>query len=186
MGTRLIRCARLGASLQACMLFLPTLAQAQAISGVIDSSITLVDGCVINGSEASGGDTGVDFGDIDFGTAPAVFDAEDSTVAGGGANGVEVLCSPGVEPTFALTSGLNDGAASEGLHAMANGAGDFVGYSLYRDAARTDLIGLGETVALTTFDGTPQVIELYGRAFGAGGALPSGTYTDTLSVELTF
>ncbi|MCP1314372.1 MULTISPECIES: spore coat U domain-containing protein [unclassified Halomonas] len=183
MSTRLIKRAHLGAPLYACWFFLPGLVQAQTVTGTIDATMTLVDSCVVNGQT---GTTGVDFGDIDFGSTPAVFEEEDSTVAGGGTNGIEVVCSPGVEPTFELTSGLNDGAASEGVHAMSNGAGDFIGYSLYRNDARTDLISAGETVALGAFDGSPQVIELYGRAFGDDGALPAGTYTDTLSVELTF
>lgn len=156
-------------------------AHAQSISGTIDSSITLVSACSIDGNASP---TGVDFGSLEFGTHSALFDQVDAQVAG--VSGISVLCSPGVNATFTLQSGSNDGQASPGIHAMSNSEDAYVSYSLYSDAGYSELIELGEPVAVGPFTDGTITLDLYGRAFGDPGLLPAGTYTDTLAVELSW
>jgi spore coat protein U-like protein len=160
---------------------LPSLANAQTVSGTIDASITLETACSIDGEEGAA----VDFGELAFGTHSALFDQADAQVAGAG--GITVLCSPGVTPTFTLLNGAHDGDAAPATHAMQDTAeAAFVGYTLYTDTARTDELALNGTIVLDEFTSGPQSIELYGRAFGDPGNLPAGTYEDTLQVQLTW
>ncbi|WP_434986130.1 Csu type fimbrial protein [Vreelandella zhaodongensis] len=161
--------------------FPPSLANAQTVSGTIDASITLEDACSIDGEEGAA----VDFGELAFGTHSALFDQADAQVAGAG--GITVLCSPGVTPTFTLLSGAHDGDAAPAIHAMQETTESaFVGYTLYTDTARTETLALNGTIELDEFTNGSQSIDLYGRAFGDPGNLPSGTYEDTLQVQLTW
>lgn len=175
------RCSRItGYSLVVgALAFTPNL-QAQ-VSGTIDASITLEAACSVDGEEGSG----VDFGSLAFGSHSALFGQADAQVAGAG--GITVLCSPGVTPTFTLLSGLHDGEVAPAIHAMEDtDATSYVGYTLYTDETRTDVLDINGTIVLDAFSNDPQTIALYGRAFGDPGNLPAGTYTDTLQVELTW
>ncbi|MGO3215901.1 MAG: Csu type fimbrial protein [Halomonas sp.] len=168
-------------TLAATLFVTSTLANAQSVTGTINASITLEATCSVGGIEG----TGVDFGSLAFGSHSALFDQVDTEVAGG--SGITVLCSPGVAPTFTLVEGGNDGDAAPATHAMQNTeGGTFVGYTLYTDAARTDLLALNGDIVLDPFTNTAQTISLYGRAFGSPGNLPAGTYEDTLQVQLAW
>lgn len=160
-------------------------AHAQSISGTIDSSITLVSACSIDGNASS---TGVDFGSLEFGTRSALFGEADAQVADG--SGISVLCSPGVTATFTLLNGSHDGEVSgEGsIHAMQHETqpAAYIGYTLYTDDARTTELPPTGTIELAEFEGGPITLDLYGRAFGNPGQLPAGYYEDTLQVQLTW
>ncbi|MFC7367446.1 MULTISPECIES: spore coat U domain-containing protein [Vreelandella] len=178
--SRYSRATGLSAAL-ASLALLPSLVQAQSLSGTIDASITLEAGCSIDGEDG----TAVDFGELAFGTHSALFDQADAQVAGAG--GITVLCSPGVAPTFTLLNGAHDGDAAPAIHAMQDTTEPaFVGYTLYTDTARTETLALNGTIVLDEFTNGPQSIDLYGRAFGDPGNLPAGTYEDTLQVQLTW
>lgn len=157
-------------------------AHAQSVTGTVDVSIELTGGCEVNDSTDT---TGVDFGSLEFGTHSTLFVQADAAVLNGGTE-IEVLCSPGISPSFQITGGSNDANGGSANHAMVND-GNYVPYSIYTDAGRNDVLAVNTPYSLSgTADGvTPQTLELYGRAFGAPG-LQSGTYTDTLSVELSF
>ncbi|MNE74221.1 Spore Coat Protein U domain protein [compost metagenome] len=58
-------------------------------------------------------------------------------------------------------------------------------YDLYTDAGHTQLLAIDDTITLPTSSGVAQTINLYGQARGKAG-LPAGSYTDTVSVELSF
>jgi len=174
------------AGLTAAITFLASgAALAGSISGTIDSSITLVEACSIDGAENA---TGVDFGSLEFGSPSALFTQADAQVVDSGGSGVTVLCSPGVNATFTLKSGLHDSKGNQGVHAMkiADPGTAYVGYSLYSDAARTAQLALNGTIDVGPFVDQPISLDLYGRAFGDPGKLPAGTYNDTLNVELTW
>ena|SRR5690554_5146705 len=175
--------AKIGAAITLFTLAVGAAHAQQSISGTIISSITLEPACSIDGNAGPTG--GVNFGSLEFGSHSALFDQVDAQVAG--SDGITVLCSPGVEATFKLLRGLNDGNGSQGTHAMSHDEADaYVGYSLYRDTGYSDPIGLEETVTVGPFTDEAITLELYGRAFGDPGLLPAGTYTDTLSVELAW
>lgn len=157
--------------------------QAGTVTGTIDSTITLEAACEVNGDNSA---AGVDFGSIDFGNHSTLFTEADAQVLSS-SSAIEVLCSPGVSPTFTINSGANDSnSGGSANHAMSNGS-LYVPYSLYTDSGRNDELALSTAFPLPgTADGTTaQTLELYARAFGQPG-LAADTYTDTLSVQLDF
>ncbi len=135
-------------------------ANGASVSGTIDVSINLVQGCVINGNNAVDTASGIGFGLLDFGDVPAIFTEQDAVVNGGSATGIEVLCSNGVTPTFTLGTGLYDGSVAAGSYAMSNGS-EYIEYKLFTDSDRNTQIVQNGTVALTEFTtATAQTIEL--------------------------
>lgn len=86
--------------------------------------------------------------------------------------------------------GLNQGAGtSVTTRVMTSAANNTVGYSLYRDAART--LNWGNTVGTDTQAGTgtsaDQTFPVYGRVLGSGNVnKPAGVYSDTLVATITY
>ncbi len=154
------------------------------ITGTVDATMTLVAGCIVNGQSLTDGAGGADFGTLDFGTHNTLFTNADGQVLSGGGS-FRIQCSPGVTPILSFDAGENDGeGAGAGLRAMENSgsAGRFVTYDLYSDAGRTVIIPIGGDITLAS-DGSDQLVNVYGRAFGEA-ALTAGTYTDTITVVL--
>ncbi|MNH47332.1 Spore Coat Protein U domain protein [compost metagenome] len=58
-------------------------------------------------------------------------------------------------------------------------------YDLYTDAGHSQILAIDGVINLAASTGVEQTVNLYGQAVGKAG-LPAGTYTDTISVELTF
>lgn len=173
-----------GVRLAALMVALTGLSPVQAnITGSINANITLQDGCTINGSNPSNGASGVSFGTLNFGPQTTLFAQVDSQVIGA-AGGIAVQCTVGVSPVLVIGAGQFDGLGANGLRAMLNLSvpGNYVGYNLYRDPSRTQVIAPGDSITLLA-DGSPQLVQVFGRAFGASG-LNSGTYTDLVTVTL--
>lgn len=154
------------------------------ITGTIDATITLEAGCIVNGQNFADGAAGADFGNLSFGTQNTLFTQADGQVLSGGGS-FRIQCSPGITPILSFDAGENDGeGAGAGLRAMENSgtAGRFVTYNLYSDAGRTVIIPIGGDVTLAS-DGSDQLVNVYGRAFGEA-ALTPGTYSDTITVVL--
>jgi spore coat protein U-like protein len=155
------------------------------ITGTVDATITLEAGCIVNGQNFSDGAAGADFGTLNFGTQNTLFTQADGQVLSGGGGAFRIQCSPGITPILSFDAGENDGeGAGAGLRAMENSgsAGRFVTYNLYSDAGRTVIIPIGGDVTLAS-DGSDQLVNVYGRAFGEA-ALTPGTYNDIITVVL--
>lgn len=162
-------------------LALASQAQADTVTGSITSTLILTAACQVNGT---GGTSGLNFGALNFGTKDALFTSADGQVLGGGGGAMSILCSSGTTPSIRVRAGAHDGQSAGGTRALANGS-NYVPYDFYTDAARTQVLGIGDTITLQTSTGVAQTVNLYGQARGKAG-LPAGTYTDTVAVELTF
>ena len=174
-------------NLSCCMLAglglaLASQAQAATVTGSINSTLTLISACQVNGSS---GTSGLNFGALNFGTQDALFVTANAQVLGGGGGAMSILCSAGTVPVIKVRAGLHDGQSSGGTRALADGAGNFVPYDLYTDTGRTTLLAIDGTITLPTSTGVAQTVNLYGKAVGKAG-LPAGVYSDTISVELSF
>jgi len=177
MRTNLTHCILAGLGLA-----LAAQAQAATVTGTISSTLTLTAACQVNGS---GGDTGLNFGALNFGSKDALFTTADGQVLGGGGGAMSILCSAGTVPAIRVRAGSHDGQSPGGTRALADGIGNFVPYDFYTDAGHTQLLNIGDTITLPTSTGVAQTVNLYGLARGKAG-LPAGTYTDTVAVELSF
>ena len=99
---------------------------------------------------------------------------------------IGVLCSTGTPYSVALNPG-NGAGATFATRRLTSGA-NTLGYSLYRNAARTQLWGDGtggSTLATATGSGTAQALTVFGR-IPNGQTAPAGSYTDTINVTVTF
>jgi spore coat protein U-like protein len=163
-------------------LALASQAQAATVTGSINSTLTLISACQVNGTS---GTSGLNFGALNFGTQDALFVTANAQVLGGGSGAMSILCSAGTVPVIKVRAGLHDGQSSGGTRALADGSGNFVPYDLYTDTGRTTLLAVDGTITLPTSTGVAQTVNLYGKAVGKAG-LPAGVYSDTISVELSF
>lgn len=99
---------------------------------------------------------------------------------------VTATCSTGAPYTLALSAGGGAGAtfAARRMTSGPNG----LTYSLYSDAGRSVVWGngtLGSSLSNNTGNGTAQVITVYGR-IPSPQTVPTGTYSDTITVTITF
>ncbi|HSW13518.1 MAG TPA: spore coat U domain-containing protein [Solimonas sp.] len=99
---------------------------------------------------------------------------------------VTVTCTPGAAYEVALNAGQNSADASA---RKLKGAGDsdFLDYSIYSDASRTQV--WGDTSGVNTVSGSglgaEQVLSVYGR-MPAQQASPLGAYVDVVTVTVSY
>ncbi|MBX9747168.1 MAG: spore coat U domain-containing protein [Hyphomonadaceae bacterium] len=98
---------------------------------------------------------------------------------------LSVTCTNGTGYNVRLNLGEGAGA-STATRFMDNGA-QTLGYTLYRNAGRTQLWGttIGSDTLAGAGTGAPATITVYGR-IPMQQAVPSGTYDDTVTVTVTW
>jgi spore coat protein U-like protein len=141
-------------------------ALANSDSDVLTVRVTVQEACSIAG-------TTIDFGTYSAGQQAAL-DAQGAISYSN--------CGAGT-----LNISLDGGAAGNVANrAMSNDNSDSLSYQLYRNSARNQVWGSGadaqQVVLLVPDSGS---VPVYGRIPG-GQNVPSGTYTDTVNVTLTF
>lgn len=154
------------------------------VSGTMNVQLTLQNGCIVSGS----GDplNAVDFGTMDFGTAPTLFAINlqsQSRIAG---NLVQLQCSSGTALNIQVGDGQN---SAGGVRQLASG-GNLVQYRLYTQAAGA---GTEYTVGGAPLDVSAAIpggggtfnLPIFGLIAPQAG-LVAGTYTDLVSITLTF
>lgn len=143
-------------------------------------SATVTEGCLINGSDQSGGSVG-ELGQLDFGTASALSGAVQvaSVVQTGG---VVLDCTPGIALTMRINGGLH---AAGGTRQLARtGGGETLTYALFADAGLQQPIGIDAPIAFNVDEGSTTVaLPVYGH-LALPGSAPAGSYTDRLTVTL--
>ncbi|MBC2656473.1 spore coat protein U domain-containing protein [Pseudomonas sp. MSSRFD41] len=164
------------------LLMASTAQAATTVTGQITSTLILTSSCQVNGV---GGTTGLNFGALNFGTTNSLFTTASGQVLGGGGGALSILCSAGTTPSLTVQGGSNDGKSTGGTRALYDGVGNYVPYDLYTDAGHSQLLAINGVIALAPSTGVAQTVNIYGQAVGKAG-LPAGTYTDTVSVQLTF
>src|SRR5476649_234062 len=123
------------------LLCLSGFAQAVITTGSINATLTLTNGCLINGNPST---SNANFGTLDFGTHPATFDTLNATLTGATGDGIRVRCTDGA--TFSVqVTGSNPaptnvyGAETTGARylVLSSDATQGIAYTLYNDAALT-------------------------------------------------
>lgn len=153
-------------------------AQAGTDSATFQVTATVIDSCKV----VSASDIG--FGNYD----PAA--ANNATPADASGT-VQVRCTKNTAAAVTLDQGTNAAAGSTCAapsRQMADAGTDRLGYQIYKDAARTQVWGCDTTndAAFTSAGiASPVSLTTYGR-IPAGQDVPAGSYTDTVSVTVTF
>lgn len=158
----------------------PALAETSA---EFDVAAEIVPGCLVDGLGASGAAGTI--GTLNFGT-----DSTFSTATHGATTtanqAIRLRCTPGVALMMAIDGGSHAATGSRHLQLGGN-AGARIVYSLCRDAGCTQPIAIGGTapVAVTGANSEDVRLPIF-ASLTLPGALPPGTYSDTLTVTLTW
>lgn len=115
-----------------------------------------------------------------FGTTSQTGTAVDTTAT------ITVVCTPNVAYNVGLDNGQN---ASAGVRRMSSATTtDFLPYEIYRNAARTQPWGnsIGTDTVSGTVTAAPAVHTAYGRIPASAPGVTAGSYTDSVTVTLTF
>lgn len=143
-------------------------------SSTFQVSAQIVAGCLVVGGVSN-------YGVLNFGSQSALSTATLSTSLGG--TTVTFQCTPGVALSMSLDGGQN--SASGGRNLKRNGGSQLLAYQLYRDAALSQALAIGQSVSVSYSDPTAIKLPVYGRT-QLSGTLPAGTYTDVVQVTVTW
>ncbi|WP_370451463.1 spore coat U domain-containing protein [Buttiauxella sp. B2] len=169
-------------------------AQAVTSSGTINATLTLTNGCLINGSPAQ---NGINFGTLDFGEHPATFSTLTTELAGAsGGNSFGIQCTSGAIYTVQVTGSTNAaptttvGTPGTPARYLVNTSDTTQGvaYSIYSDNAFNNVITNNAAIPkASTTAGVDNYI-VYGRIQGGGDSVTvkPGTYTDIINVSVTY
>ena len=172
-------------------------ANAATISaGNIGATLTLSNGCLINGSPSQ---SGINFGTLDFGNNPATFGELTTQLSGTGVGGAgtafTIQCTT-TSYTVRITGNTNSatpgstvgtpGATPRYLRTASNTQG--IAYSVYNDSGFGTEIGNNTNIARSSNANGIDSYTLYARIQGGGNSVTvlPGIYTDTLNVNVTY
>lgn len=118
--------------------------------------------------------------DIDFGSEGVINAVVDAT------GSIGVQCTNTTAYTIALDAGVGSGA-SVAARKMSGGGGASITYSLYRNAAHSQVWGqtIGTDTQAGTGNGSLQSYTVYGRVPVQATPAPGG-YLDTITVTVTY
>ncbi|AIR84959.1 MULTISPECIES: spore coat U domain-containing protein [Erwiniaceae] len=138
-------------------------------------SASVVAGCVVSGTN-----TGV-FGTLNFGTQSGV---SSSSVSASYVQSTTIIlaCTPGTAVSMSINGGAN---YSTTRNLKVSGNTNTVPYSLYTNAAHTTAIPVNSAVALSYSNANNITLPIYGL-LTLPGPTRAGTYTDTLTVTLSW
>ncbi|QJT81299.1 spore coat protein U domain-containing protein [Kosakonia sp. MUSA4] len=169
-------------------------AQAVTSSGTIGATLTLTNGCLINGSPSQ---NGINFGTLDFGTHPATFSQLTTQLTGAsGGNSFGIQCT-NASYTVQVTGNTNSTApgtvvgtpGTPGRYLVNTvDATKGVAYSIYSDSGFSNVITNNTDIPRASTTGGVDNYTLYGRITGGGDSVSvvPGTYTDTINVSVTY
>ncbi|WP_414164091.1 spore coat U domain-containing protein [Superficieibacter sp. BNK-5] len=163
-------------------------------SGTIGATLTLTNGCLINGSPSQ---NGIDFGTLDFGTHPATFSTLTTQLTGAtGGNSFGIQCTTAsysvqvTGNTNTTNPGSSVGTPGTDPRYLVNTADTTQGvaYNLYSDSGFNNEITNDAPIPIASNTGGVDNYTLYGRIQDGGNSVTvvPGTYTDTINVSVTY
>jgi len=144
-------------------------------------SATIAAGCAVDGLGTSGNAGTI--GSLTFPSQPSV---ATTTVQASlaGTQAITLRCTPGVSLTMSIDGGLHQAA---GRTLQLGATTNRLAYGLCADAACGQAIGINQATAITVTSANMNDVRLpiYGRLTLPGNR-PPGTYTDTLTITLSW
>ncbi|AOR79369.1 Csu type fimbrial protein [Novosphingobium resinovorum] len=173
---------RLGAAISAGALTIVIASTAHAeTSKTFAVSATIAAGCAVDGLGTSG--SAGTMGTLTFPSQPSV--ATTTLQANiSGSQAIVLRCTPGVSLTMSIDGGLH---AATGRTLQLGTTANRLAYSLCADAGCAQAIGINQaiSIAVTSTNMNNVRLPVYGR-LTLPGTTPPGTYTDTLTVTLSW
>lgn len=160
-----------------CLLFFAAVPASALPTQTFQVTASIVNGCVISGTNTSV------FGTLNFGTRPGVGTVT-ATASYVQSSTLTLACTPGTTLNMSINGGANYGS-SRNLK-IANNT-DLVAYALYTSAtfSAASAIPVNQNVALTYSNANNITLPIYGR-LQMSGVRRAGTYSDTLTVTLSW
>lgn len=152
-------------------------------SAQFDVSATIAPGCLVDGVGSSGNAGTI--GTLDFGT-DSTFSTATHTATTTASQGIRLRCTPGVNLMMAIDGGSH--AATGARHLQRGGdTAARIAYSVCRDAACNQPVAIGGSaaIAVTGANSLDVLLPIFASLTLPGGLQP-GTYTDVLTVTLTW
>ncbi len=148
-----------------------------------DVAATVTSGCLVDGLGASGHAGTI--GTLDFGS-DSTFSTATHSASTTSNQTIRLRCTPGIALAMSVDGGDHAVAGARHLQLGAN-SGARIAYAVCRDAGCTLPIAIGgsASVAVTPVNSDDVRLPLFAR-LTLPGALPPGTYSDTLTVTLTW
>ncbi|EJN27542.1 putative secreted protein [Pseudomonas sp. GM78] len=143
-----------------------------ATSQSFQVSATVTAGCLVVGGVSN-------YGSLNFGSRSAL---ASGTVQVALTGGVQLQCTPGVTLNMSIDGGQYN---SGGRHMQLSTGSNRVAYQLFRDAAYSQTLGIGQSVAVAYGDANNISLPIYGQVQLPGNQ-PGGTYSDVLQVQLSW
>jgi spore coat protein U domain-containing protein, fimbrial subunit CupE1/2/3/6 len=156
--------------LAAALVAAPAVARAASVTATFGVAADVVENCRVSTRDLS-------FGVYDPLGLNAGKDLDAST-------SLTVVCTKGTSVRVILGAGQGDSA---GLRQL-SGAGQFLGYQLYRDPVRTEVWSQGDAAVQIPNAGgahAPNILTIYGR-IPAGQSILAGTFTDRVTASVEF
>lgn len=135
-------------------------------------SATVTAACLVMGGVST-------YGNLDFGTQSAL---ATNTVQVQLSDGVQLQCTPGVTLSLSVDGGQYN---SNGRHLQLDGGSARVAYQLFSDAAFSESLGIGQSVAVAYSDANNIRLPIYAQV-QLPGDQPGGIYSDVLQVQLSW
>lgn len=154
-------------ALAAALLAAAPLAFAATADDTMTVSITIENSCTIAANDLAFGTRNTLATDIDADTT------------------VDIVCTGAGPLTIAFTAGAGTAATFASRKMTDAISSDTIDYTLYSDAARTQVLG-GTTVISGTSTGGTDSFPVYGRVFGGQDPKTVGSYGDTVTATVTF
>lgn len=119
-------------------------------------------------------------------TSPLAFGVYDPSSAKDGTTTLGVTCTNGTAYNIGLDAGTGSGATIDSRK-MTSGAGTLT-YSLFSNSGRTTTWGntVGTNTVAGTGSGSQQSLTVYGRITSNQTSAIAGSYSDTITVTVTF
>ncbi|KAB8305447.1 MULTISPECIES: spore coat U domain-containing protein [Rahnella] len=157
-------------------------ARAATATAAFTVTATLTNGCAFGSSFSS---PTTNLGTINFGSMSSI-PANVDTTSVAGAGSVVVTCTPGTSVSIAMDYGTHGGSATRRFLQNTTST-EQLGYQLFQDAARSQVWGNGALVkSVASFPATTQTYPVYARLYAVTTLPSAGTYTDTVTVTLTY
>ena len=145
-----------------------------------DVTATILSGCVMG----SGTSTTGHFGTIDFGEMTDLSSKVDVT-SSLGTGSIILTCTPGATVSIALNNGMH--STGNQRYIQHQGGTRKLAYGLYQRADYNTAWGSASAaMTIASFPATTQIYTVYARLFATDIKPPPGTYTDTVTVTLTY
>lgn len=154
----------------------PLAAESKNTSSTI--SLTIAAGCVF------GGETGPNFGTIDFGQHSSLTSSYIFSVSKAEAGTILLKCTPGLSYQIALDAGQN--SSESGGNQMHNASHQqYVPYELFQNSQYSVPWTLASQLS-SVGDGSTRAHTVFARIAPQSLTPPAGTYTDSVTVIVSF